>query len=71
MVADILEEIGDPLVCLRSGNIQREFLRPNVFEIDVDLIHSREDTMEILYSENSQCVRNDEMEDGSSSDGNV
>ncbi|KAI3858834.1 hypothetical protein MKX03_015771 [Papaver bracteatum] len=48
LLADVLEEIGDPLVCLRSGNVRREFLGHNVLEIDVDLIHSREDILGIL-----------------------
>ncbi|MCL7036552.1 hypothetical protein MKW94_024946 [Papaver nudicaule] len=68
LVADILAASGDPLVCLRSGNIQREFLSYNVLEIDVDLIHSREDILGILYPENLECDRYDDMEDGSPSE---
>ncbi|MCL7030399.1 hypothetical protein MKW94_022295 [Papaver nudicaule] len=71
LLADILAAIGDPLVCLRSGDIQREVLSCNVLEIDVDLIHSSEDILGILYPENSECDGNDEMGYGSPSDGNV
>ncbi|MCL7023592.1 hypothetical protein MKW94_024919 [Papaver nudicaule] len=59
LVADILAAYGDPLVCLRSGNIQRKFLSHSVLEIDVDLIHSREDILGILYPENLECEEND------------
>ncbi|KAI3893034.1 hypothetical protein MKW92_025987 [Papaver armeniacum] len=62
LLADVLKEIGDPLVFLKTGNIQREFFSHNVFVIDVDMIHSREDILEIWkYG----------MEYGSPSDGNV
>ncbi|KAI3921596.1 hypothetical protein MKW92_000379, partial [Papaver armeniacum] len=71
LLADILEATGDPLVCLRSGNTQRELLSHNVLEIDVDMIHSREEILEILYSENSECDGNYEMEYGSPSDRNA
>ncbi|KAI3963523.1 hypothetical protein MKW98_022945 [Papaver atlanticum] len=71
LLADILNAIGDPLVCLKSGDIQREFLSHSVLEIDVDLIHSREDIFRILYPENSDCDRNDKMESGNPNDENV
>ncbi|KAI3869982.1 hypothetical protein MKW92_049524 [Papaver armeniacum] len=71
LVAEVLETYGDPLVCLRSGDIQRELFSHNVLDIDVDLIHSREDILGILYPENSTCARNDEMDNRSPSDGNV
>ncbi|KAI3898565.1 hypothetical protein MKX03_030490 [Papaver bracteatum] len=72
LLAESLDTIGDPLVCLRSGDIQREQLSHNVLEIDVDLIHSREDLLGILYPENSECDRNCEMENCCSNfDGNV
>ncbi|KAI3913133.1 hypothetical protein MKW98_007149 [Papaver atlanticum] len=71
LLADILKEIGDPLVFLKAGNIQREFLIHNVLVIDVDMIHSREDILGILYPKNSECDGNDEMEYGSPSVGNV
>ncbi|KAI3949300.1 hypothetical protein MKW98_023237 [Papaver atlanticum] len=71
VLAESLETIGDPLVCLRSGDIQRVYLSHNVLEIYVDLIHSREDLLGMLYPENMECDRNDEMEIGSLSDGNV
>ncbi|RZC43878.1 hypothetical protein C5167_036821 [Papaver somniferum] len=71
LLAESLETIGDPSVCLRSGDIQREYLSHNVLEIDVDLIHSGEDLWGMLYPEKSECDRNDEMENGSPNDGNV
>ncbi|KAI3875948.1 hypothetical protein MKW92_030517, partial [Papaver armeniacum] len=71
LLAESLEAFGDPLICLRSGDIQRESLSHDVTEIDVDLIHSREDMMGILYPDNPECVRNDGMENGSPNDGNV
>ncbi|MCL7047449.1 hypothetical protein MKW94_024532 [Papaver nudicaule] len=55
LLAEALKTIGDPLVCLRSGDSQRGYLSHNVLEIDVDLIHSREDLVGILYPENSDC----------------
>ncbi|MCL7051104.1 hypothetical protein MKW94_010688 [Papaver nudicaule] len=68
LLAESLETIGDPLVWLRSGDIRREYLSHDVLEIDVDLIHSREDLLGILYPENSERDRNDEMENVSPSD---
>ncbi|KAI3891248.1 hypothetical protein MKW98_007553 [Papaver atlanticum] len=35
LLAESLETIGDPLVCLRSGDIQREHLSHSVLEIDL------------------------------------
>ncbi|KAI3844840.1 hypothetical protein MKX03_004561 [Papaver bracteatum] len=69
LLAESLETIGDPLVCLRSGDIQREHLSHSVLEIDVDLIYPREDLLGILYPENSECNRNDEMGNESLTDG--
>ncbi|KAI3858814.1 hypothetical protein MKX03_015751 [Papaver bracteatum] len=45
LVAEVLETFGDPLVCLRSGDIQRELLSHNVLEID-NSICARNDEME-------------------------
>ncbi|KAI3955519.1 hypothetical protein MKW98_028464, partial [Papaver atlanticum] len=63
LLADILDAIGDPLVFLKSGDIQREFLSHSVFEIDVDSIHSRKDIFGKLYPDYSDCDINDEMEE--------
>ncbi|KAI3834446.1 hypothetical protein MKX03_032557 [Papaver bracteatum] len=71
LLADILEAIGDPLVCLRSGIIKREPLSHNVLEIDVDMIHSSEEILEILYSEITIYGGKDKKEYGSPSDGNA
>ncbi|KAI3886219.1 hypothetical protein MKW92_018603 [Papaver armeniacum] len=71
LLADILNAIGDPLVFLKSGDIQREFLSHSVFEIDVDSIHSREDIFGKLYPESSDSDEDDEMEGGNPDDENV
>ncbi|RZC67926.1 hypothetical protein C5167_011627 [Papaver somniferum] len=63
LLADILDAVGDPLVFLKSGDIQREFLSHSVFGIDVDSIHSREDIFGILYPEISDSNIDDEMEE--------
>ncbi|KAI3840106.1 hypothetical protein MKX03_003562 [Papaver bracteatum] len=68
LLADVLETIGDSLVCLKSGDIQGEFLSHSVLQVDVDLIHSREDIFRILYPQ--EYDRNNEMEYGCPSDGN-
>ncbi|KAI3890591.1 hypothetical protein MKX03_036139, partial [Papaver bracteatum] len=71
LLADILDTIGDPLVFLKSGHIQREFLSHSVFEIDVDSIHSREDIFRKLYPDYSDSDSDDEMESGNPNDENV